>query len=174
MTYNGKVATDRAWRRGERVGGTEQLTADLDDLATFPHHGADRTAAHVYTRVSATVLQSNRALARRTSDETLEERLVAQVLVVLLEVLLGWSGELDGGELVAVSRSASVLEHNQHVPAHPLFSKRLMISPTRPRCQGSSTAAHGLDGKVAEWFEAYLDTIWLDSDEAGEMFSMFI
>jgi hypothetical protein len=37
----------------------------------------------------------------RTGDETLEEGLVLQILVVLLEVLLGWSDELDGSELVA-------------------------------------------------------------------------
>jgi len=38
----------------------------------------------------------------RTGDETLEEGLVAQVGVVLLEVLLGRGDELDGGELEAV------------------------------------------------------------------------
>jgi len=38
---------------------------------------------------------------RRTGDETLEEGLVAQVLVVLLQVLLGGGDELDGCKLVA-------------------------------------------------------------------------
>ena len=39
---------------------------------------------------------------KRTGDEALEEGLVAQVLVVLLEVLLGGGDELDGCELEAV------------------------------------------------------------------------
>jgi len=38
---------------------------------------------------------------QHTGDQALEEGLVAQVLVVLLEVLLGGCDELDGGELVA-------------------------------------------------------------------------
>lgn len=42
----------------------------------------------------------------RTGNETLEERLAAQVLVVLLEVLLGGSDELDGDKLVTVVPSA--------------------------------------------------------------------
>ena len=37
----------------------------------------------------------------RTGDETLEEGLVAQVGIVLLEVLLAGRHELDGGELEA-------------------------------------------------------------------------
>ena len=37
----------------------------------------------------------------RTGDEALEERLVGQVLVVLLKVLLGGLDKLHGGELVA-------------------------------------------------------------------------
>ena len=40
-------------------------------------------------------------MVERTGDETLEEWLVAQVGVVLLEVLGGGSDELDGGKLEA-------------------------------------------------------------------------
>lgn len=39
--------------------------------------------------------------AFRTGDEALEERLVGEILVVLLEVLLGGGGHLQGDELVA-------------------------------------------------------------------------
>lgn len=38
--------------------------------------------------------------SRRTCDETLEERLVGQIFVVLLEVLFGRSNELDGCKFV--------------------------------------------------------------------------
>ena len=38
---------------------------------------------------------------RRTGDETLEERLVRQILVVLLKVLLGRRDHLESNELVA-------------------------------------------------------------------------
>lgn len=41
------------------------------------------------------------SLGLHTGDQALEERLGAQVLVVLLEVLLGWGDELDGSELEA-------------------------------------------------------------------------
>lgn len=41
----------------------------------------------------------------RTGNETLEEGLLAQVGVVLLEVLLGGGDELDGNELEAGNRS---------------------------------------------------------------------
>ena len=37
----------------------------------------------------------------RTSDETLEERLVGEVSIVLLEVLLRRGGELDSNKLEA-------------------------------------------------------------------------
>ena len=36
-----------------------------------------------------------------TCDETLEERLVGEVFVVLLKVLLGWGDHLDSNHLVA-------------------------------------------------------------------------
>lgn len=41
---------------------------------------------------------------RRTGDETFEEGLFGEILVVLLEVLLGGRHELYGGELVAVDQ----------------------------------------------------------------------
>ena len=40
-------------------------------------------------------------MGRRTGDEALVEGLLGQVLVVLLQVLLGWSDEFYGRELVA-------------------------------------------------------------------------
>ena len=39
----------------------------------------------------------------RTADQTLEEWLVAEICVVLLEVLLGRSHEFDGNELEAAT-----------------------------------------------------------------------
>lgn len=41
---------------------------------------------------------------RRTCDEALEKRLVGQIFIVLLEVLLGGSDELDCSKLVPVNR----------------------------------------------------------------------
>lgn len=81
-TYNGKVATDGARLRVDGLGGAKQLAAHLDRLGALPYHGADRSAGHV-------------------GYKTLEEGLAGEVLVVLLEVLLSGSGELDGNELEA-------------------------------------------------------------------------
>ena len=47
MTYDGEVTTDGTRLRGERVGGTEQHAAGLDDLAALPDHGADGAGGHV-------------------------------------------------------------------------------------------------------------------------------
>jgi hypothetical protein len=46
-------------------------------------------------------------MSRRTGNETLEERLLGEVGVVLLEVLLGGGDELDGDELEAGERRRS-------------------------------------------------------------------
>ena len=81
-TYNGEVATDGTRLGGERVGGTEDLAASLDGVTALPDHGADGAAAHV-------------------GNEPREEGLLGEVGVVLLEVLLGGSDELDGGKLEA-------------------------------------------------------------------------
>ena len=48
---------------------------------------------------------------KRTADETLEEWLVAEICVVLLEVLLGGSHELDSDELEAATLLASSSLH---------------------------------------------------------------
>ena len=47
-----------------------------------------------------------------TGDETLEERLVAEIGIMLLEVLLGGSHELDGDELVATMHQCPVVSSN--------------------------------------------------------------
>lgn len=85
---DGKITTDGARGGGERVGSTEELAADLDDLLALPDHGADGARAHV-------------------GDKTGEEWLVGEVRVVLLEVLLAGGHELDGDELVATLLEAS-------------------------------------------------------------------
>jgi hypothetical protein len=48
-----------------------------------------------------------RVMGLRTADETGEEGLIAQIGVVLLEVLLGGGDELDGGELEAALLEAA-------------------------------------------------------------------
>lgn len=51
-TYNGVVTTDGAWLGSQRVGGTEDDTAGLDDVTALPDHGADWAGTHVYMHVS--------------------------------------------------------------------------------------------------------------------------
>jgi len=79
---NGIIEADGAWSRGKWVGGTEDEAASLDDLAALPDHGDNWARGHV-------------------TDETWEEGLVLQVLIVLLEVLLGGRDHFDGDELEA-------------------------------------------------------------------------
>jgi hypothetical protein len=86
-TYDGEVTTDGAGLGGKRVGGTEDLAAGLDGVTALPDHGADGAAAHV-------------------GNESREEGLLGEVFVVLLEVLLGGRGELDGGKLEATALEA--------------------------------------------------------------------
>ena len=85
---------------------------------------------------------------------------------MLLEVLLGGRDELDGSELEAVL-GVSVLHavrQGERWP-YPRFSKRPMISPTRPRCC-NTLAYDGPATYVASAIEPYLDTVRLDGDEA--------
>jgi len=63
--------------------------ASLDGVTALPDHGADGARVHVLNEAS-------------------EEGLASEVLVVLLEVLLAGSGELDGDKL-----EATVLEARQ-------------------------------------------------------------
>jgi len=79
---NGEVSADGTWEGCEGVGGSEEGTTGLDSITTFPNHSADWSAAHIF-------------------DESWEEWLGGEILVVLLEVLLSWGYELDGSELVA-------------------------------------------------------------------------
>jgi len=44
---DGIVTTDGTWERVFWVGGTEDGTAGLDSITTFPNHGEDRSAQHV-------------------------------------------------------------------------------------------------------------------------------
>jgi len=79
---DGEVTADGAWGAVLWVGGAKDDTAGLDGVTTLPDHGADWARGHV-------------------GDETGEERLGAQILVVLLEVLLGGGDELETNELEA-------------------------------------------------------------------------
>lgn len=74
-----------------------------------------------------------------TLDETREEGLVLEVLVVLLEVLLAGGDELQGNELVAacdvcqqMARAGESFKLGVEF-TYPRFSKREMMGPTRPR-----------------------------------------
>jgi hypothetical protein len=99
---DGEVATDGAWQAVLGVGGTEDGTAGLDGITTFPDHGANWAGGHVCSGSSVNTRKS-RWKEERTRNETGEERLLGQVLVVLLEVLLRGGDELDSDELEAVS-----------------------------------------------------------------------
>lgn len=85
---DGVVAADGAGGGGERVGGSEENTAGLDGITTFPDHGADWSAAHIL-------------------DESWEEWLGGEILIVLLEVLLAGSHQLDSGKLESTSLESS-------------------------------------------------------------------
>jgi len=79
---DGIVTTDGTRGGGKRVGSAEDAAAGLASIAALPDHGDNGTAEHV-------------------GDKALEERLVGEVLVVLLEVLLGRRDHLQGDQLVA-------------------------------------------------------------------------
>jgi hypothetical protein len=113
---DGEVATDGAGGRGGGVGGTEEDTAGLDGVTTLPDHGADGAGGHVWGIVSLRcfvfcvvsagswrgrpgLFESGRWV--RTGDQTGEEGLASEIGVVLLEVLLSGSAELDSSELEA-------------------------------------------------------------------------
>jgi len=76
----GKITTDGTGLRIKRVRCAEHRTARFDGIEALPNHSDDGARSHVL-------------------DQTREERLVLQVLVVLLEVLGGGVNELEGDEL---------------------------------------------------------------------------
>jgi len=85
---DGIVEADGARGGGERVGSTENETADLDDLTALPHHGDDWAGGHI-------------------ADKTGKKRLVLQVFVMLLKVLFGGRDHLDGDEFEAALLEAA-------------------------------------------------------------------
>jgi hypothetical protein len=101
------IEADSAWGRGERVGSTEDEAAGLDNLAALPDHGGNGAGCHVYSPAQLVPIWSPSCRAiwreggRRTADETGEERLVLQILIMLLEVGLSGGDELEGDKLVA-------------------------------------------------------------------------
>lgn len=108
----------------------------------------------------------------RTSDQPFEERLVAQVSVVLLEVLFGRSDELDGGKLVAdimLTLVAIVNLRPRPIPS-PLkaaddFADEsalpFLVSPRR---------------KTTIFFynSSHLDAIWLHGDKAVSLVRLLL
>lgn len=122
---DGVVTTDGAGGRGGGVGGTEKDTAGLDGVTALPDHGADGTGGHVWVRVSmqchvggqegrdcrysAGVLEGlvgEIEKSKRTGNQSGEEGLAVEVLVVLLEVLLAGLAKLDGSKLEAAALEA--------------------------------------------------------------------
>ena len=56
-TYNSVVTTNGTWARSSWVGGTEEDTASLDGITTFPDHGADWAGTHVYYSILSALFQ---------------------------------------------------------------------------------------------------------------------
>lgn len=79
---NGVVTSDGTRGALQGVGGAEDGTALLDNVLTLPDGSEDGARAHV-------------------GEETGEETLGLEVLVVLTEESLGGLGELDGNKLEA-------------------------------------------------------------------------
>lgn len=84
---------------------------------------------------NSTICFSRRQL---TSNKALEERLLREVLVVVLEVLLGGRAHLHGNELEAVPISTMRLLTSVWGNTNPRFSKRERMGPTSPRWIGWS------------------------------------
>ena len=96
---------------------------------------------------------------------------------MLLEVLGGGSGELHSGELEpahdmsdscpAQSRFEAVKKwpDSEWLKTYPLFSKRLMMGPTRPRCHQLVPVSSKI---ILSLFKVstYLNTVRLDGNEA--------
>lgn len=110
MTSIGNIQTCPLLAQKGEHRGRWHTTASLDCVTTLPNHCADRSAQHVYQSCVSYLVPcilhfgvSYHVESRRTCNETLEERLVGQIFVVLLEVLFGRSHELDCGKLVAAN-----------------------------------------------------------------------
>lgn len=58
---DGKVTSDCAWERGERVGSAQENSSLLDDVLSLPDHGDDWARGHV-----AVGLRGVRARERRS------------------------------------------------------------------------------------------------------------
>lgn len=77
---NGVVESDGTGGGLQRVGGTENVSALLDNILTLPHGGENGAGLHVL-------------------EQRGEEGLLLEVLVVLSEELLVGVGQLDGDKL---------------------------------------------------------------------------
>ena len=129
--YDSVVAPNCTGRGLQRVGSAEERTACLDSFTTLPDHGHDWTAKHICDHSLAVYLVEHGTFRGRTGDKTLVERLVREILVMLLQVLFRRSDHFQRSELVPVETLAA--EERLGEAAYPRFSKRQMMSPTRPR-----------------------------------------
>lgn len=119
---------------------------------------------------------------QRTGNQTGEEGLVGQVGVVLLEVLLGGSGELDGSELEAAALEAGDDGADKATLSHGGLAGVGIFrvvdgdrgvelwrgTALRRRRAATGNAMEALsDGEAA----TYLNTVRLDGNEAAEKVS---
>lgn len=120
-THNGVVTADGARGGGERVGGTEDgcdmlvnfsgqsidgehTTTGLDGVAALPDHGDDGAAQHVCVKLAIGFVRHQivAVVERLTGNETGEERLLGEILIVLLEELTRRRDQLQSSELEAI------------------------------------------------------------------------
>jgi hypothetical protein len=81
--FDAEISSDGSWGRVLWVGGSQKSSSGLDDVLSFPDHGADWSRVHVL-------------------DKSWEEGFLGKILVVFLEE--GFSGDehLDTSEEVSL------------------------------------------------------------------------
>ena len=119
-TYDSVIATNSAWCRLEGVGCTQKSCEFVSVLRCpiryvrrksilRPVLTASRPSQTIATIGPLNMSTDHQRLpstldpmaSQRTSDEALEEGLIAQVFVMFFQMLLGGGDHFDGGELVA-------------------------------------------------------------------------
>lgn len=87
---------------------------------------------------------------------------------MLLQMLLGGRDHLESNQFVSSHRLSTIPSFlATGCVAHPRFSNRQMMSPTSPRCSNSVRWAFLEAEERGMESVPYLDTVGLDSDEAG-------
>ena len=91
---NSKVTPDGSWFRLLWVCSTNQFSPVLDNTLSFPNHGKHRARAKEVT-------------------QSIEERSVFQIMIVLLSKFFGWNHQLDGNKLESFSFKSGQYLRNQ-------------------------------------------------------------